>query len=222
MQKICSIRDCGKPAKTKGYCNGHYLKLRRYGDPLGGSWSWGEKRESKYEGKACSVDGCQRAAKLDGLCKLHWNRRYKTGEVGPAGLKQRGLGVTACSVEGCPNNGPFTKGMCSLHYHRVSNTGAPGPVARKIAPSGEGHIKHGYRYINRKMEHRMVMEAHLGRPLMRHESVHHKNGVRDDNRIENLELWSRSQPYGQRVTDKIAWAREILALYGDAEQLGLL
>ena len=59
------------------------------------------------------------------------------------------------------------------------------------------------------------MEQHLGRPLLPDETVHHKNGVRDDNRIENLELWSNSHPYGQRVEDKIAWALEILERYKD-------
>ena len=61
------------------------------------------------------------------------------------------------------------------------------------------------------------MEQHIGRPLLAHENVHHLNGDRKDNRIENLELWETSQPYGQRVADKIRWAKEILARYGTDE-----
>lgn len=64
------------------------------------------------------------------------------------------------------------------------------------------------------LEHRVAMAKMIGRPLLPHENVHHVNGVRSDNRPENLELWARMQPAGQRVEDLVAFAREVLALYG--------
>lgn len=77
-------------------------------------------------------------------------------------------------------------------------------------PDSPNRLPNGYVY-----QHREVMSEIIGRPLLPVESVHHKNGRRSDNRPENLELWSKSQPAGQRVTDLTAWAREILALYGN-------
>lgn len=64
-------------------------------------------------------------------------------------------------------------------------------------------------------EHILVMENMLGRNLFPNETVHHKNGVRHDNRPNNLELWVASPRHGIRAEDALMWAREILTIYGN-------
>lgn len=104
--------------------------------------------------------------------------------------------------------------------------GYAGRARRPI--SAEGHVhSSGYIRVNlrggkKRFKHQIVMEELLGRPLRERENVHHKDGDRQNNDPSNLELWTTLQPPGQRVTDKVAFAIDMLRTYPEiAREMGV-
>jgi hypothetical protein len=112
----------------------------------------------------------------------------------------------SCEVDGCDRPRKGSR-FCHLHSERLRRTGEVGPVGPMRVKGSGTSTKEGYRRIwvggRRVMEHVAVMEDHLGRRLTGGENVHHRNGITSDNRIENLELWVKMQPTGQRVSDLV-------------------
>jgi hypothetical protein len=164
--------------------------------------------------RVCDFPGCERGHYARGLCNTHWRQwRDRPGQpLTPIAEYVKGGGTGECTFPECTRRAQ-AKGLCRSHHRQLTDGRELRPL-RPIGPRGSGTLdSKGYRRINRKAQHRQVMEDYLGRPLLPEETVHHRNGERADNRIENLELWSRSHPAGQRVEDKIQWALELLALY---------
>ena len=194
----CSVDGCSRSHYGRGLCNKHYLQEYRKA----------KKADRPFKApepvRGCRL--CERKHYAKGFCKHHYSKK-----------KAADIREKECSFPGCSKPQKASE-MCSMHWRRNKLGQDMSAPNRKFDAPVHVIDKNGYVRVNgagrpRPFQHRLVMEELLGRALLPHENVHHINGIRDDNRIENLELWTTSQPKGQRVADKIAWAREFLDQY---------
>lgn len=189
---LCMMAGCGRLRGDKGargYCSKHYRLLK--------------SRGVFADGRTCaSPAGCREPAADGDRCFKHVSERRPR-----------------CSLDGCerPARGSGVRvpehRFCDMHFHRLRRYGNAGPIGSVVAPKGTGSIdKNGYRIVQigdrRGPEHRFIYEKIIGRPLRGWENVHHKNGIRHDNRPNNLELWVKPQPPGQRPIDLAEWVVE--------------
>lgn len=111
--RTCSVDGCESPLECRGWCNKHYLRWRKYGDPL-----------KLRERPTCSIQGCEEVTKGRGLCAkhyVHWRSHRAEGE--------------RCVVDDC-DRAVYARGWCRLHYERVLKHGDSDVVLSGGKPGG--------------------------------------------------------------------------------------
>jgi hypothetical protein len=122
MNATCSVTDCDKPAHCRGWCNAHYLRWQRHGDPLGGG-------ATRHRGDAvCCIEGCDRPHYGHGWCQRHWARQRRTGQTGSAEI---GSYRQSCQIDDCEQP-HHARGYCNMHHLRWRSHGDPTVVVEPM------------------------------------------------------------------------------------------
>lgn len=221
LKKLCSANGCARHSFAQGRCSMHYTRAVKTGEII-------RTPTKAVNLGGCKVGGCKIHCYGAGYCQKHYEKFRKYGD--PLGSAERKTGMN-CTTPNC-GGVVIARGMCANCYALWKRHGNPQARSEWYLKRYEEIIDdHGYVLVyvkghpnanrrSRVPKHRFVMAQYLGRPLRKNENVHHKNGNKVDNSLENLELWVTAQPKGQRPQDLVEWARQILRDYAlDSKKL---
>lgn len=119
--KICSIEDCGKPSKARGWCWTHYGRWKVHG-------STAQPVRVPKHSPVCTVTDCEAKSVAGGICDMHYRRVKAHGSTDLPERTPRPQ--RECSVDDC-NRKHCAKGYCELHYRRWRKHGSTDVPKRK-------------------------------------------------------------------------------------------
>lgn len=137
---LCSIEGCGKPVQARGWCNTHYARWRRQGDP---HTVLGNGRPDPL----CTLDKCDNPHYARGWCRKHYQRWRNHGDPHwDPGVKQ----PRACSEDDCDRE-HYGRGLCRAHYmtHRASPSTPVEEGGRSCSLDGCGRVHYAKGYCHR-------------------------------------------------------------------------
>lgn len=104
---VCIIEGCGRPHKSRGWCQTHYARWMRGVEPTGLI-----KTRERNKPDECVEDDCHEPVKSKGLCKMHYQRLLRHGHTK---YRNRKKPAKACMINVCENH-LYAKGLCHAHY----------------------------------------------------------------------------------------------------------